>query len=239
MGYFIRDVGDNRTPAMHEREIFKEYITNTQFSQFMGKRGSGKSIIMDGKAFSGMGSGDTRKYHFVPQYMGTGIRGQNKSIEGNEKTINEFMTEIRVDQVIQAFRKKGKMTDLRTIIDLRAEFKDQLANWFKLWTEFDVIDALTGYMYDGASYLSGFSRDENTGMVILDAKGDAMKTPLVKGEGRCFRPDYANNKFNVVNVSEADSSNEALLKDMTADDIMNTQMLDELQAGQRPPENMP
>jgi N4-gp56 family major capsid protein len=230
MGYFIRDVGDNRTPAQHEREIFKEYITNTQFSSFMGKRGSGKSIIMDGKAFSGMGNGDTRKYHFVPQYMGTGIRGQNKSIEGNEKTINEFMTEIRVDQVIQAFRKKGKMTDLRTIIDLRSEFKDQLSNWFKIWTEFDIIDALTGYMYDGASYLSGFSRDENSGMVILDAKGKAMTTPLVKGEGRCFRPDYDGTKFKVIDVKEANSSNDALLKDMTANDIMNTQMLDELQA---------
>lgn len=230
MGYFIRDVGDGRTPVQHEKDLFKQYIMNTVFSNYMGKKGSGKSIIMDGKAFSGMGNGDTRKYHFVPQYMGTGIRGQNKSIEGNEKSISEFVTEIRVDQVIQAFRKKGKLTDLRTIINLRNEFKDQLTNWFKIWTEFDIIDALTGYMYDGASYIDGFSRDEETGMVMIDAKGAAMTNPLVKGEGRCFRPDYANNKFSVVNVSEANSSNDALLKDMTAGDIMNTQLLDELQA---------
>lgn len=230
MGYFIRGTGDGRTPAEHEREITKQYLLGTVFSGFMGKKGSGKSIIMDGKAFSGMGKGDTRKYHFVPQYMGTGIRGQNKSIEGNEKTINEFMTEIRVDQVIQAFRKKGKMTDLRTIIDFRSEFKDQLANWFKIWTEFDIIDALTGYMTDGASYLNGFTRDENSGMVIIDAKGDAMTAPLVKGKGRCFRPDYASNKFTVVDVAEENSSNEALLRDMAAGDIMNTQLLDELQA---------
>lgn len=230
MGYFIRDVGDGRTPVQHEKELFKQYIMNTVFSNYMGKKGSGKSIIMDGKAFSGMGNGDTRKYHFVPQYMGTGIRGQNKSIEGNEKSISEFVTEIRVDQVIQAFRKKGKLTDLRTVINLRNEFKDQLTNWFKIWTEFDIIDALTGYMYDGASYIDGFSRDEETGMVMIDAKGAAMTNPLVKGEGRCFRPDYASNKFSVVNVSEANSSNDALLKDMTAGDIMNTQLLDELQA---------
>jgi N4-gp56 family major capsid protein len=230
MGYFIRDVGDGRTPVQHEKDLFKQYIMNTVFSNYMGKKGSGKSIIMDGKAFSGMGNGDTRKYHFVPQYMGTGIRGQNKSIEGNEKSISEFVTEIRVDQVIQAFRKKGKLTDLRTVINLRNEFKDQLTNWFKIWTEFDIIDALTGYMYDGASYIDGFSRDEETGMVMIDAKGAAMTNPLVKGEGRCFRPDYASNKFSVVNVSEANSSNDALLKDMTAADIMNTQLLDELQA---------
>lgn len=230
MGVFIRDLGDGRTPEQHEKELFKQYIMGTVFSNYMGKKGSGKSIIMDGKAFSGMGNGDTRKYHFVPQYMGTGIRGQNKSIEGNEKSINEFVTEIRVDQVIQAFRKKGKLTDLRTVFNLRNEFKDQLANWFKVWTEFDIIDALTGYMYDGASYIDGFSRDEDSGMVIIDGKGAAMTSPLVKGNGRCFRPDFASNKFSVVDVAEENTSNEALLRDMTAGDIMNTQLLDELQA---------
>lgn len=230
MGVFIRDLGDGRTPEQHEKELFKQYIMGTVFSNYMGKKGSGKSIIMDGKAFSGMGNGDTRKYHFVPQYMGTGIRGQNKSIEGNEKSINEFVTEIRVDQVIQAFRKKGKLTDLRTVFNLRNEFKDQLANWFKVWTEFDIIDALTGYMYDGASYIDGFSRDEDSGMVIIDGKGAAMTSPLVKGNGRCFRPDFASNKFSVVDVAEENTSNEALLRDMTTGDIMNTQLLDELQA---------
>jgi N4-gp56 family major capsid protein len=230
MGSFIRDVGDGRTPVEHERDIFKQYIMGTVFSGFMGKKGSGKSIITDGKAFAGMGKGDTRKYHFVPQYMGTGIRGQNASIEGNEKSINEFITEVRVDQVSQAFKKDGKMTDLRTIINLRNEFKDQLANWFRIWTEFDIIDALTGYMTDGASYIDGFVRDAQSGMVVIDAKGAAMTSPLVKGEGRCFRPDFANNKYSVVKVSEADSSNEALLSEMNANDVMNTQLLDELQA---------
>lgn len=229
MGYFIRGTGDGRTPVEHERDIFKQYIKGTVFSSLMGKRNSGKSIIMDGKQFAGMGVGDTRMYHFVPQFMGAGIRGQNKTIEGNEKTIEEFTTQIKVDQVAQAFRKKGKLTDLRTIINLRAEFKDQLANWFKYNTEFDIIDALTGYMIDGATYLDGFSRDEETGMITISAKGAAMTTPLVKGEGRCFRPDYNSGKFTNVVVKEADTSNEALLRDMTKDDIMNTKLLDGLQ----------
>jgi N4-gp56 family major capsid protein len=227
MGYFIRGTGDGRTPKEHEKEIFKQYIRNTNFSAYMGKRGSGKSIIMDDKAFAGMGIGDTRAYHFVPQYMGTGIRGQNASIEGNEKSIQEFMTEVKVDQLAQAFRKKGKMTDRRTIINLRSEFKDQLANWFKLWTEFDIIDALTGYMFDGATYIDGFSRDDNTGEIIL--AGNAMKVPLVKGKGRCFRPDNTGAGFKTIVVPEENTSNEALLKDMVAGDIMNTKLLDGLQ----------
>lgn len=226
MGYFIRGTADGRTPKEHEEEIFHQYIFGTVFSNLFGKRDSGKSIILDDKKFKGMGKGDTRAYHFTPQYMGSGIRGQNASYEGNEKSIQEFMTEVRVDEVGQAFRKKGKMTDMRTIISLRSEFKNQIANWFKIWTEYDIIDAMTGYMYDGASYMPGFSRDENDGHIIVS--GEALKNPLVKGAGRCFRPDSTGTGFKNIVVPEENTSNEALLKDMTADDIMNTNLLDQL-----------
>jgi N4-gp56 family major capsid protein len=229
MGYFIRDTGDGRTPLQHEKEIFKQYIKGTVFSTLMGKRNSGKSIIMDGKQFAGLGVGDTRMYHFVPQFMGSGIRGQDKTLEGNEKTIEEFTTSIKVNQVAQAFRKRGKLTDIRTIINLRSEFKDQLANWFKYTTEFDIIDALTGYMTDGSTYLEGFSRDEATGMMTISATGAAMTTPLVKGAGRCFRPDHTGTKFTNVVVAPENTSNEALLRDMAPGDIMNTKLLDGLQ----------
>ena len=227
MGFFIRDTGDGRTPKQHEAEIFKQYILGTVFSSLMGKRNSGKSIIMDDKAFGGMGKGDTRAYHFVPQFRGAGIRGQNANYEGNEKTIQEFTTEVRVDEVGMAFRKKGKLTDLRTIINLRSEFKDQLANWFKITTESDIINAFTGYMYDGASFLDGFTLDEETGAPVLS--GAALTTPLVKGEGRCFRPDYNSTGFKNIIVPEANTSNQALLTDMVAGDIMNTKLLDSLQ----------
>ena len=227
MGYFIRGTADGRTPKEHEEEIFKQYILSTVFSSLFGKRDSGKSIILDDKNFKGMGKGDTRTFHFVPQYMGTGIRGQHASYEGNEKSIEEFTTEIRVDEFGNAFRKKGKMTDLRTIINLRSEFKNQLVNWFRIWTEFDIIDALTGYMYDGASFLNGFSRHEKTGQVIVTS--DAMKLPLVKGAGRCFRSKADAVGFKNIVVGEENTSNEALLKDMADGDIMNTNLLDQLQ----------
>ena len=119
------------------------------------------------------------------------------------------------------------MTDRRTVINLRSEFKDQLTNWFKIFTEFDIVDALTGYMYDGASYIDGFSRDENSGNIIIS--GAAMTTPLVKGEGRCFRPDHTSSGFKNIIVPEANTSNDALLKDMVAEDVMNTKLLDSLQ----------
>lgn len=216
MAYFIRGTEDPRTPLIHNRDIFKQYILNTFFHNMIGGRGSGKPIVMDGKQFDGRGSGDTVRYHFVPQVFGDGIEGQNASITGNEDTIEEYYMDIRVDQIAKAFKYKGKkLTQMRTVVPLREEFKNQLANWFTWRTELDMISAMTGYTIDGVTKLS--DKERNT-------------TPLVNGEGRCFRPDYASDKFSTVSVSEADSTNEALAADMTEDDVMNTEILDNLQS---------
>ena len=227
MAYFIRGTGDPRTPLEHERAIFREYLTGTFFNTLLGQRGSGKPIIVNSDKFKNKGNGDSVRYHFVPQYKGPGIRGQNKSVTGNEKTIDEFYTDVRVDQIAQAFKTKGKVSNLRTIIPIRDEFKTQLVNWFKMVTEWDMVAALTGYMTDGVEFLDGYTIDEEG---ILQITGDAYKLPLVNGKGRCFRSDNTGtNKFTTVDIAPENSSNEALLKDMTASDIMSTAILDELQ----------
>lgn len=215
MGFFIRGTGDSRTVLQHEKEIFKQYLLSTFCKELMGARGSGKPIIVDDKKFGGKGAGDTARYHFVPQYFGEGIEGQNAYITGNEKTIEEFFMDIRVDQVAQAFKSKGKVTDLRTIIDLRAEFKDQLANWFRLRTENDIISALTGYTTDGVTKLEGSARNS---------------TALVKGEGRCFRPHKSSGGFETVTVAANATSNNSLIAALSEGDVMNTEILDELQS---------
>lgn len=226
MAYFIRGTGDPRTPLEHEKSIFREYLTGTFFNTLLGQRGSGKPIIVNSDKFKGKGNGDSIRYHFVPQYKGPGIRGQNKSVTGNEKTIDEFYTDVRVDQIAQAFKTKGKVTDLRSIIPIRDEFKTQLVNWFKIVTEWDMVAALTGYMTDGVEFLEGYTINEDG---ILAITGEAYTNPLVNGKGRCFRSDYENKKFTTVDVAPENSSNEALLTDMTAEDIMSTALLDELQ----------
>ncbi len=215
MANFIRWTGDPRTPLKHSLEIFKQYILNNYFSYMTGKRNSGKPIIIDDSLFKGKDAGDVGRYHFVPQYYGEGIEGQNPSITGNEKSIDEYYMDLRIDQVAQAFSKKGKMTDIRTIISLREEFKSQLANWFRDRTEHDLVDALTGFTTDGVTKLT-------------DA--EKMSQPLVNGAGRCYRVDYADSKFTTVAVSAANSTGTSLCSGAAVGDVMNTYILDELQS---------
>ena len=214
MAHFIRGTGSALTPLQHSLEIFKQYILSYFFANMTGKRGSGKPIIIDDQLFKGKQAGDVGRYHFIPQYFGEGILGQNPSITGNEKTLDEFYMDLRIDQIAQAFAKKGKMTDIRTIWNCREEFKNQLANWFRWRTENDMVDALTGLITDGVTKLEGSA---------------AETTDLVKGEGRCFRPDYANSKFTTELVSESGTDTTSLLSTLAATDVMNTQLLDNLQ----------
>lgn len=214
MAYFIRGTGQAVTPLKHSLEIYKQYMLNMFFKNMMGKKGSGKPIIIDDSVFKGRDSGDVGRFHFIPQFRGEGIRGQNKSVIGNENTIDEYYMDIRIDQITQAFAKKGKMTTKRMIWNFREEAKNQLAEWFRMQTELDIVDSLSGYNTDGATYVDGEA---------------ALTLDTVNGTGRCIRPDYADSKFTAVPVAPADSDTTALLSAMNSTDTMNTQILDILQ----------
>jgi N4-gp56 family major capsid protein len=214
MAVFIRGTGQAVTPLQHSLEIFKQYMGNMFFKNMMGKRGSGKPIIVDDELFRGRGKGDVGRYHFIPQFRGEGIEGQNASVLGNENTLEEFYMDLRLDQITQAFRKKGKMTTIRMIWDFREEAKNQLAEWFRERTERDIIESLSGYNTDGATYVKGAA---------------ALTHDAVNGSGRCIRPDYADSKFTCVPVSAANSDTTSLLSALNAADTMNTVLLDHLQ----------
>ena len=214
MAYFIRGTGQAVTPLKHSLEIYREYMLKMFFTNMMGKKGSGKPIIIDDKCFKGRDSGDTGRYHFIPQFRGEGIRGQNKSVIGNENTVDEFYMDMKIDQITQAFAVKGKMTKKRTIWDFRAEYKHQLAEWFRNQTELDIIDTLSGFNTDGATYITGAA---------------AETQDAVNGNHRCLRCDWNGSAFDAVEVTAANSDATALLGAMQTSDTMNTAILDQLQ----------
>ena len=214
MAYFIRGTGQAVTPLKHSFDIFQQYMLNMFFKNMMGKKGSDKPIIVDDSLFKGRDAGDVGRYHFIPQFRGKGIRGQNASVIGNENSLDEYYMDIRIDQITQAFAKKGKMTTKRMIWDFREEAKSQLAEWFRMQTELDIIDSLSGYNTDGATYIEG---------------EEALTLDAVNGSGRCIRPDYDSGTFTAVEVSAANSDTTSLLSALETGDVMNTYLLDVLQ----------
>lgn len=209
---FKRDGKSPLTPMQHCLDIFHQYITKNFFSTQIAKGGMGKPIVINDKEFKGKQAGDTSRFHFIPQYRGPGIEGQNVDTRGNEKSLDEFYMDMRVELVRQAFIKSGKMTDLRCILDIRQEFFRQLANWFKSKTEQDFADAFSGVLYNGADRYEG---------------SQLMTKNLVNGEGRIAYSKKTGDVFSLEALA-SNQSNANTLLNLTDLDAMNTTILDYL-----------
>ncbi len=207
MAHFIRGTDNGLTPIQHCRDIFKQYLMQLSLRGAMGKKGSGKPIIID-TGLKGQ-AGDSIVYHFIPQNDTDGIEGQNATILGNEDSLDEYSMSLKIDQMAKAFRKKGKMTDKRLIWKFREEAKTQLANWFAHRSERWLFDAMTGYISDGYTYV--------TNLATAD---------LVNGSGRLIQ---ASGTTGATVLAATSSDQNALDAAVTASDKMNTYLLDELE----------
>lgn len=202
MAFFILGTGSDTTPLQHSRNIFKEYLMQLSLKPFIGRKGSGKPIIIDDE-LKGQ-AGDTVRFHFLPQNYSDGLIGQDVSVLGNEQTLEEKTMDLSIDEVNQAFRKKGRLTDKRIIWKFREEAKMQLANWFAQKSEDWLFEAMTGI---------------RVGMTYTWAD----TTDLVNGTGRCIRADGA---AGAANVTAANSDNTAVAAAMTSADRMNTAVIE-------------
>jgi len=216
MAHFIRDTGSDLTPLQHSMDIFKEYLKMNPYAGRMGKKGSGKIIIVDSSEFQGRSAGDTARFHFIPQNKTDGIYGQNADVLGNEDVIDEYSMDMKIDQVTKAFAKKGKMTDIRAIWDFRTEAKQQLIKWFADKHAYWIAMALTGYISDGFTFVS-----------------DPRNADVVSGTGRIVVAKGATS-FQI--LADTYSSEADLLADydgaggtLATTDKMNTYLLDELE----------
>jgi N4-gp56 family major capsid protein len=202
MAYFIVGTGEDVTPLQHSHNIFKEYLMQLALKPFIGRKGSGRPIIVDDELKGS--AGDTVRFHFIPQNYSDGIIGQDASVLGNEQTLEEKTMDLSIDEVNQAFRKKGRMTDKRIIWKFRKEAKSQLSNWFAQKSEDWLFEALTG-VRNGMTYLWS-----NT-------------TDLVSGTGRCIRADGA---AGAETVTAAGSDNTALAAAMNSADKFNVDVIE-------------
>ena len=216
MAKFIRATGDELTPLEHEKSIFRNYLMRNELHGMTGKPGSGKVFIVDNK-FSA-GNGDSKRYHFIPQNDTDGMIGQDVTVTGNEESLDEYYMDVSVNEVNKAFSKKGKLTDLRTVFNIRKEFKTQLTNWYSKWNEVWNFDAATGYISNGMTYVD----------TVANLELPTCTHKLVNGTGRLIMAKGADSYD--ANLTDTDSTNAGLIAEgLGVDDVMNTYLLDQLE----------
>lgn len=101
----------------------------------------------------------------VADLEGDGVVGDNQ-LEGNEEAIKSFDQVIEIDQLRNANRHKGRMSDQKSVVDFRTASRDVLAYWLA-----DRIDQLAFLTLSGIGYqynTNGSLRSSNSQLTDLD-----------------------------------------------------------------------
>jgi len=200
---FTRETGNELNPIAINRQVFTEHLKLFSLRGLMGPQGSGAAICVDTELEAE--SGDTKKFTYIPQALETtdALKGQDVEILGNEKKVSEFPLSITVDEVNFPLRKRGKMTDQRSVVKYREVHKRQITRAFAQYNEDVIFDVLSGRT---AAY-----------------KAAPTTTDAVNGAGRCIR---ASGSSDYAEVTAANSDETALASAMANTDLMSPQLIE-------------
>ena len=116
---------DAQTVKLWSTLTFREALKQTLFHKFLGK---GKKSIIQRLTDLERTAGDNIKYDLLLQMGADGVTGDNR-MRGNEEALTYYQDNVTIDQLrnAHAFR---RMSQQRTIHDLRSDAKANLADWF-------------------------------------------------------------------------------------------------------------
>ena len=122
------DFGVNHPMAVKHwsADLMKEALKRTYALQFMSK---GKDSIVQIKTELNKNAGDRIRFGLRMQLTGDGIAGDG-TLEGNEEALSIYTDNVFIDQLRQAVRSEGKMSEQRVPFSVREEARDGLADWW-------------------------------------------------------------------------------------------------------------
>lgn len=122
------------------RDMFKHGLATNPFKSFMGT--SNDSIIQVKKDFLAE-KGDKITFSLRGLLSGSG-QGDDGTYEGNEEALSFLDDSVLLHERGNSTKVNGKMTEQRTIINLRTESKDALGEWLGRTAAADIVAALSG-----------------------------------------------------------------------------------------------
>jgi len=130
---------DSQTVNLWSKLTFREALKNTLFRRFLGKD---KRAIIQRLPDLEKTAGDTIKYDLLMQMGNSGIVGDNV-LRQNEEALTYHQDSVVINQLrnAHAFR---RMSQQRTIHDLRSDAKTNLADWFAAKYDTYMMNCLCG-----------------------------------------------------------------------------------------------
>jgi N4-gp56 family major capsid protein len=116
---------DAQTVKIWSSLTLREALKATMFNKIMG---TSKTSIIQKLTELEKGAGDQIKYDLLMQMTGAGVTGDNR-MRDNEEALVYYQETVEIDQLrnAHAFR---RMSQQRTLHDMRSDAKANLADWF-------------------------------------------------------------------------------------------------------------
>jgi len=116
---------DSQTVKIWSTLTFREALKQTLFYKFLG---TGKKSIIQRLTDLESSAGDNIKYDLLMQMGNDGVTGDNR-MRGAEESLTYYQDNVTIDQLRNAHAFK-RMSQQRTIHDLRMDAKANLSDWF-------------------------------------------------------------------------------------------------------------
>lgn len=114
-----------QTVQIWSKQTMREALKKTFFKKFMG---TGKKAILQRITDLEKNRGDTIKYDLLMQAKGAGVTGDNV-LKSNEEALVYHQDSVVIDQLRNAHSFR-RMSQQRTIHNMRTDAKDSLSDWF-------------------------------------------------------------------------------------------------------------
>lgn len=146
--------------------------------------------------------GDKLTFTLLRKLSGGGVTG-DEVLEGNEEQMNHFSDDVTLDQVRNAVRLKGRLSERRTAFDQRMSAKNVLKTWLAenidddIFTQFTTATVASRIVYGGDA-TSTASIDSGDGITV--AKIESMVAKAQKASPKIWPVKVDEGEFYVLCV---------------------------------------
>lgn len=125
-------------------DLWKQARNQSFINKFLGK--GPMSLVQHITELKKTEKGARAVITLLADLTGDGVAG-DRTLEGNEESMQTFDQVIRIDQLRHANRHEGRMADQKSVVEFRGNSRDTLAYWLA-----DRIDQLAFLTLSGVSY---------------------------------------------------------------------------------------
>lgn len=123
------------------KKLYREALKSTWYAKFMGET---TDSLLQVKNELSSGAGDRITVGLRMQLTGDGVQGDG-TLEGNEEALQTYSDNLFIDQLRNAVRSAGRMTDQRIPWSIREEAMAGLRDWWANRFDQSMANQLCGY----------------------------------------------------------------------------------------------